>query len=617
MASLKLSDSAFGSVGLVIAPDLDLQSISDDLNALLGVPIFLNNLDVSGVTLTGLTAAGRISEGIPVAGSTLTVGGFANFEFGPNPSIAFFNTLAFTQQTILADGGEFFSIGEGDILSAVENSLRFDEWVNTFDFSATGSAFLEIFVDSVAPFDSPDNAPYSGYRIVGNDGFNIINGKFFDENLQYQGGNTYVMGAGTNVFFGFADNALVEGGTERDELFGGEGADTLLGGEGNDILFGGDNDDIVNGGAGNDLIYGSLGDDSLTGGAGMDRFVFANNYDIVTSVSGEGGFITVNTGFNVSNGVDGVNINVLEDFTSGEDLVVFPVQVDPQGQGSNGYRLLPETGPDGENRLTFQILDGMFEPLEQFVIEDVSASLDTGGVLVRLEQVVELVSFQDLDLFFSPDENDAGLVGAVSMEIAFTNEAQSSADNIKFFFGLSTLRETGSGFLGGQDKFDLTAFGLTEFRLDPDGSDSRLVLDGQGGSIEVTGVEEAVKGILFSFVDPQQSESFLYDQLSQSGGSQPDFFYDLDAGVYRPVHVEYMLGQGDDIFVYVDTDRNGAYDYETDLAFRVSNVFSDSPGDLAAANLYSDSLGDGSGTGIFIFNEDQYALWFNDGEFGP
>lgn len=610
MTSLRLSDTAFGTVGLTIGPELDLGSLSADLSAILGAPIFINNLDVSAVTLTGLTAAGRLSEDFPIPGSTLTVGGFANFTFAPDPSITGFTNLAFTSQTIAAEDGAYFDISDGQILSTVENVLRFDDFVNTFDFSATGTAPLEIFLSGVAPFDDPGNDPYTGYLIIGNEGDTIIEGSNFND-AAFLGSNRYVMGAGNNVFFGGFDDALVEGGAERDELFGGDGLDTLLGDAGSDLLFGGDNDDILDAGPGNDILYGSRGNDVLTGGAGLDRFVFANDYNIASSVEG----LPVNTGLGVSSGVDGVNINGLQDFTPGEDLVVFPSQADPQAQFSSGYRLVPGTGPDGENLLSFQVLDGEFQPLEEFVIEDLSATVDTASVLVRLEQGVDPVSFQDLNLFY--DEGDGGLAGAVSIEVVFTAAEQSVGDNIKLFYGLSTLREPGSGFLGGQDKFDLTAFGLTEFRLDPDGADTRLLLDGQGGSVEATGVEEAVKDILFSFVDIGQSEMFLVDELLQFGGFEPDFFLDQDAGVYRPVHVEFGSVEGDELVVYVDTDRDGAYSYESDMAFRVIDVFSDSPGDLAATNLYSDPLGDGSGSGIFIFNEEQYALWFNDAEFAP
>lgn len=616
MNSLRLSDAAFGTVGMTIAPNLDLQAISDDLSLLLGAGIFLNNLDVSTVTQTGLTAAGRISEDFPIPGSTLTVGGFANFEFGPNPAVTNFTTLAFTFQTFVAEEGRLFEIREGDILSASENALRFDEQVSTFDFSGFGVP-VEILLSSIAPFDAPENDPYTGYLIIGGDTGNVVFGRPFDENLTYQGSNTYVFdNNGRNVFVGDGDDARVVGGLFRNEFYGGQGADWLQGGSGfagRDVLFGGDGDDILEGGDGSDRIYASRGDDLLTGGVGLDRFIFANDYDIVSAVSFGGGFelLTVNTGSGVSDGVDAVNINVITDFTVGEDLVVLPLY-DIDTQQVSGFNLDLEQGEPGQNLVSIALSDGQF-PLETFVFEDSAGEFDLGSLMVQLEQTTNTVSFQALDAVIEQGQDFAD----ASFEVVFTRPEHSLGNAPKFFFGLSTAREEGSGILGGQDKFDLSEFALSDFRLDPDGNSQRAIADGGGGFTTVTGFSGEGVDILFNFVDVQQSEQFTLSSFGE-GDIAVDFFLDSDAGVYRPVHVEYGRVEGDDIVVYVDTDLDGAYSFDSDLVFQVSFIRSFNEGDLTAADLYNDPLGDGSGTGIFIFNEQQEVLWFNDPEFtGP
>lgn len=616
MNSLRLSDAAFGTVGLTIAPNLDLQAISDDLSLLLGAGIFLNNLDVSAVTETGLTAAGRISEDFPIPDSTLTVGGFANFALGPDPAVTNFTTLAFTFQTFVAEEGRFFEIRDGDILSASENALRFDGQVSTFDFSGFGVP-AEILLSSIAPFDAPENDPYTGYLIVGGDNGSVVFGKPFDENLTYQGSNTYVFeNNARNVFVGDGDAARVIGGVRLNELYGGQGADWLQGGSdfiGRDVLFGGDGDDILEGGDGSDRIYASRGDDVLSGGIGLDRFIFANDYDIVTSVFVDGGFETlfINTGLGVSDGVDDVNINVITDFTVGQDLVVLPLY-DIDTQEVSGFNLDLEQGEPGQNLVNVALTDGMF-PLETFVFEDSTGEFDAGGLLVQLEQTTNVVSFQALDAGIEQGQDFAD----ASFEVVFTRPEQSLGSAPKFFFGLSTAREEGSGILGGQDKFDLSEFALSDFRPDPDGTSQRAIADGEGGFTTVTGFSGEGVDILFNFVDVQQSQQFTLNSLGE-GDVAVDFFLDPDAGVYRPVHVEYGTIEGDDIVVYVDTDLDGAYSFDSDLVFQVSFIQSLNEGDLTATDLYNDPLGDGSGTGIFIFTEQQEVLWFNDPEFtGP
>ncbi|MEQ8801834.1 MAG: hypothetical protein RLP45_07330, partial [Haliea sp.] len=345
MASLKLSDSAFGSVGLSITENLDLAALSASLTALLGQNYQFDSLDVSSVTVEGLPsfdpqlgADGLIATGLGLSGSRITVGGFdaffASFQLGDPLSFTGFETLALTPQTI-ADVTQFtpsFTIFDGIIDDAFERSLTFDDTLLAFDFSALGTGPLEIRLQSVAPGDTDASPPFSGYQITGNDGDTVIYGTSGLE-VSYFGSNTYLLGEGNNAFFGGSDNAAVTGGSGRDLLFGGFGDDILLGGAGNDILFGGESFNFgtstLDAGAGNDILFGSSGNHELTGGTNGDRFVFANGYDI--SVTLEGGGSTVNTGFNVSDGESGSNR--LMDFDPTQVLMALAlddVMLDPQ-----------------------------------------------------------------------------------------------------------------------------------------------------------------------------------------------------------------------------------------------------------------------------------------------
>ena len=136
-------------------------------------------------------------------------------------------------------------------------------------------------------------------------------------------------GAGKDLMLGGLGNDQLWGGTGNDELQGGEGNDALCGEAGddrlfgftgNDILYGGDGDDVLvgfnptnypgqaladgetdddflYGGAGNDTLLGGLGADYLDGGAGADdmeggagddTYIVNSVNDVILEQRGEG-----------------------------------------------------------------------------------------------------------------------------------------------------------------------------------------------------------------------------------------------------------------------------------------------------------------------------------------
>jgi Ca2+-binding RTX toxin-like protein len=142
-------------------------------------------------------------------------------------------------------------------------------------------------------------------------------------------------GVTVNLLWGSASGGDAEGdklisieslyGSEYDDgLFGDNGANTLNGDSGNDTLLGfGDKDfldgnfghDSLNGGGGDDTLSGGPDGDTLVGGPGADTFVWSSDGDQYDS----GGLLP-------SGIVDSANIDVVLDFTPGEDKIdVFAV----------------------------------------------------------------------------------------------------------------------------------------------------------------------------------------------------------------------------------------------------------------------------------------------------
>ncbi len=630
MASLKLSNSAFGSVGFSLTENIDLAALSATLTTLLGRAYQLDSLDVSRVTQEGLPnfnpqlgTGGLTALGLGAAGSGITIGAFNVFSSATGPgeplSFAGFETLFLTPQTI-AEVAEFtpsFYIFEGGISDSFENSLSFDGALRTFDFSALGEGPLEVYLDAMAPGDTAESP--SGYTIIGNDGDTVLFGFLAppsESGPPYYGSNTYILGEGNNIFLGGDDNAQVTGGAGRDAVFGGFGADTLVGGAGNDVLFSGASigiglgDSTLDGGEGDDRLYGGRGSHELTGGAGLDRFVFANDYDIVVSAEGEEGF-SVNTGFGVSDGQSG--INRVMDFTPGEDLLAYSVTDLALASGSLLFDVSEQTGNLGES--LFQIAISFGQESETILIEDVSGDFGIGNFVFMVQQSTNLLEDrQYLDQSVFVPSQEISFDGAFEVAYLSANQSQGAGYDIFEGFSLQPFVFSGDeppGPIGGQDKFDLSALGLTDFLVAEGGAATREIGGAGGASSLVAGNEVAVEDILFNNVE----FDYLLDRLLQ--GSEEDtsgfFFDDRDPEnpMYRAMHVEYSNIDGEEFIAYIDADRNGGFDLENDMAFFVRLGGFGNPGLDAVTDLYN-PLATGGGTGIFIFDESQYDFWLND-----
>lgn len=646
MASLKLSDNAFGTLGISITENIDLAAISSAFSQLLGANYQFDSLDVSTVSRTGLTAIGRLAEGLPVSESSLSIGGFANFD-PQQVAVTNFRTLRLTEATTQAEGSQDgltyldLDIQPGSLFSfGSDSSLSFDNQLRTFDFSGIGTdgVALTVSLNAVAEFDDPQ-VPFSGYRIIGSDngddvfGFNYFGD--FPPPDQYAGSNTYLLGAGDDIFLGGEDVARVDGGEGDDvielnielgpagnEVSGGVGndyivgggfADLLEGGDGEDVIDGYSGDDVLLGGAGNDLLvstgfgtvsmdggtgndtlYAGEGETTLTGGEGNDRFVLAELMEIWARM--DVAFPDLNEAFVLGfSGQMGGFTPLISDFDAGEDLVAFGLSEFSVASQSADFLL--EGFQDGASFFEFAEFFG--QGSAGYRVEDAQGTITWNNAILQLEQSDSFAGTQYLDVSVTVDSSQEVFADG-AFEVRYHQGIESTWDSYDVFSGLSVARQGEAGPVNGQDKINLSLLGLSDRDLEGNASDG-------------------VSGILFSLIDLQAEESFSLDTLSVENPDIVDFFRDPLEEIYRPVHVEYLPGSQNEGFhsavTYVDIDGDGAFNIDNDMVFLLEDIrvprldeSQEFRKDLVATDLYDA----GSGSGIFIFDTAQESFWFND-----
>lgn len=100
--------------------------------------------------------------------------------------------------------------------------------------------------------------------------------------------------------YGLSGNDTLNGGNQNDTLYGGTGNDTLNGENGSDTLYGDEGSDILNGGTGNDTLIGGAGDDTLTGGNGADTFKYSYTLEVGAAASAPQSYAAYLTDLGVS-----------------------------------------------------------------------------------------------------------------------------------------------------------------------------------------------------------------------------------------------------------------------------------------------------------------------------
>ncbi len=97
------------------------------------------------------------------------------------------------------------------------------------------------------------------------------------------------------VINGMGGNDNLEGGGDKDTLYGGQGSDDLNGGWDSDYLYGQDGDDLLKGdsflGQGNDYLDGGTGNDNLQAGWGRDTLIGGSGNDYLEGNDGDDSLI--------------------------------------------------------------------------------------------------------------------------------------------------------------------------------------------------------------------------------------------------------------------------------------------------------------------------------------
>jgi Ca2+-binding RTX toxin-like protein len=133
----------------------------------------------------------------------------------------------------------------------------------------------------------------------------LVNGQGGDDTITTGGGND-----------------VIYGGSGKDTIKTGEGNDKLYGGSGEDILFSGADQDKLFGGSGNDQLYSGAGSDEMTGGTGNDRFsvsAFDSGVDVIHDFTHGEDVLSLSVGMSMKfqvNGSDTLN------FVLGQNLIV-------------------------------------------------------------------------------------------------------------------------------------------------------------------------------------------------------------------------------------------------------------------------------------------------------
>lgn len=209
--------------------------------------------------------------------------------------------------------------------------------------SQTGDYSLNIVSNSLLPnktylTNASENRTFSNAdQIVfaknGNDNLTLLGGRDIAEgasgNDRILGGNgddQLFGGFGNDTLAGGRDNDMVRGGNGRDVLLGNLGNDQMSGGNGDDVMYGGVGNDILWGGGNNDRIFGGEGRDLIRGGEGIDRMWGGDDNDVFQFHAGEAPFAF------------GTNVDVIEDFTSGDLIDLSALSLDPLSWiGNSGF----------------------------------------------------------------------------------------------------------------------------------------------------------------------------------------------------------------------------------------------------------------------------------------
>ena len=300
---------------------------------------------------------------------------------------------------------------------------------------------------------------------------NVIGSDYRDVLGGDSGANHLVGGAGNDGLWGSGGDDVLEGGAGADRLEGDAGMDTVsyqgsdagvavklregtgkrghaegdviaevenvIGSDYNDTLVGDSLDNLLTGNAGNDLLWGSAGNDILIGGPGADRLVGSSGHDTAS----------------YTHSPTGVTVRLHSLSATGGDATgdTFPYRVDVAWTDSNGVEQT-ESLPDVEH-LSGSAHDDVLAGDRRDNVIDGGAGHDTlyggpGGGDDRLDGGPgddRLYGGQGSDRLAGAAGDDR-LVGGPGADV--------------FVVAPGEGQDTVTDFTDGEDRIDLTAFGL-------------------------------------------------------------------------------------------------------------------------------------------------------------
>ena len=350
----------------------------------------------------------------------------------------------------------------------------------------------------------------------------------------------YALTAGAGVVFtgtAAADTPTLS--EAADYAYGGGGNDTLNGLGGADALYGQDGADILSGGSGNDLLVGGAGADRLTGGIGADIFRYAalsesvsSSFDTITDfqhgtdvidVAGiSGGLVGLyhddygNTGvaYGYANGAFGGVVLTLGDVEANDLRTAAGAQFYIVG-GATADVLIGGGGID-----TIQGGGG-----NDVLAGGGGADLLAGGAGVDVYSYGALSDSTSaaFDTIFD-FQSGTDFLNLTTVSGAFLNLVHDGAGHTGIFYGFSGAGAGGAIYAYGDVQgYDIATLPGAAFYLSGSGASELLVGGAAADTIVGAGGQDTLYG-------GAGADVFLYQQVSDSTSSAPDYIADFQHG---------------------------------------------------------------------------------------
>ncbi len=499
-------------------------------------------------------------------------------------------------------GGVDYVANEGDITFIGTGK---SDLIDLRNGGADLSFNIDPFKDSATDDDTFDDDGVEEIFI------NLVTGVVQDGNLD------------TTTFVSFEDvnatkyNDVITGSSAVNVINAFEGDDVVLGGDGADTIVAGQGEDEITGQAGGDVI--DLANSGAPAGELVDRVIY-------TSVS-DGNTVPTGGGLSVGTG----SADSVSNFTTSEDFVVFSGGLTNVLTTNGVINAGSINSFDVDEGGVFFLEDNIGIKIEDFDLGDAAAKFGVISDLDNGDDIFLVVkdSDNDVGIFYYENTNNNGAIdsgdtlvlvselndvaGTISardlvIRIEFTDSVDPLVD-LEFNDGRAELVfddnnpggaldsttegiDTIVGFTAGNDLIDISDFSIENkagglentggdaiFDVDGDGvkgnespGDDDAAFDGGKGAENGDGIDDALQ-----VLDVRVSST------TGTTDSKADFFNSTIFGGDVVIVAEQLggteIGDINNFRIFVDLDRNGDFDEDTDLAF-----------DLNEADLFTNGL---------------------------